>query len=213
MSKQAYSLWLVGGTALLVADTALQDQQYALDSVLFAQLRSDKLNGSRFADYARWYSGYRTALEQRGWTFTRSRSDYQRLQEDAPPTPAHLLTRNLQARHPNLSGYLQAAITKLFQEEVQQHLRVFTLAEPDNASGVVCELGILLQGASMDLCSLALGSDMCDGIDLRESVVTLGEYVTPSIRNDLHALIERKQQAGNIRNLGMLREEDGNGTT
>jgi hypothetical protein len=213
MSEETYSLWLVGGTALLVADTALQDQQYALDSVLFAQLRSDKLNGSRFANYARWYSGYRTALEQRGWTFTRSRSDYQRLQEGAPPTPADLLKRHLQARHPSLSGYLQAAITRLSQEEVQQQLRAFTLAEHEQGSGVVCELGVLLPGPSMDLCGLALGSDPSDGIDLRESVATLGEYVTQSIRQDLHALLERKQQAGNIRNLGTLKGEDGNGAT
>lgn len=213
MSEETYSLWLVGGTALLVADTALQDQQYALDSVLFAQLRSDKLNGSRFANYARWYSGYRSTLEQRGWTFTRSRSDYQRLQEGAPPTPAHLLKSHLQARHPNLSGYLQAAITRLSQEEVQQQLRAFTITEHEKANGVVCELGVLLPGPSMDLCGLALGSDLSDGIDLRESIATLGEYVTQSIRHDLHELLERKQQAGNIRNLGTLRREDDNGAT
>jgi len=213
MSEETYSLWLVGGTALLVADMELQDQQYALDSVLFAQLRSDKLNGSRFANYARWYSGYRTALEQRGWTFTCSRSDYQRLQEGAPPMQAHLLKRHLQARHPSLSGYLQAAITRLSQEEAQQQLRAFTLAEHEKATGIVCELGVLLPGPSMDLCGMALGSDLSDGIDLRESVATLGEYVTQSIRHDLHALLERKQQAGNIRNLGALEGEDGNGAT
>ena len=212
MSEETYSLWLVGGTALLVADTALQDQQYALDSVLFAQLRSDKLNGSRFANFARWYSGYRTALEQRGWTFTHSRSDYQRLQEGAPPTPIDLLKSHLQARHPSLCGYLQAAITRLSQE-VQQQMRAFTMGEHEKANGVVCELGVLLPGPSMDLCGLALGSDLSDGIDLRESVATLGEYVTQSIRHDLHALLERKQQAGNIRNLGTLKGEDGNGAT
>ena len=213
MSEETYSLWLVGGTGLLVADTALQDQQYALDSVLFAQLHSDKLNGSRFANFARWYSGYRTALEQRGWIFTRSRSDHQRLQEGAPPTLAHILKSHLQARHPSLSGYLQAAITRLSQEEVQQQLRAFTMAQPEKANGVVCELGVLLPGPSMDLCGLALGSELSDGIDLRESGATLGEYVAQSIREHLHEMLERKQQAGNIRNLGTLKWEDGNGAT
>lgn len=102
MSNETYSLWLVGGTALLVANAALPGQQYALDSLLFAQLRSDKLNGSRFSHYPRWYSGYRTAMEDRGWVFTRTSSDYQRLAEGDQLTPTLLLKEKLQARHPRL---------------------------------------------------------------------------------------------------------------
>lgn len=220
MSKDAYSLWLVGGTALLVAEAALPSRQYALDSLLFAQLRSDKLNGSRFADYARWYSGYREALEARGWVIPGSRSDYQPLQGSVPLTQR--LTDELQARHPGLSPYLQAAIARLSQKEVQQYLRPFTLDEHSQATHVVYELGVMLPGPSLDLCGLALttatpatqilpgavlASSPTDKVDLRTTLATLGEQLTEVDRESLHALLERKQYAERIRNLGVLSPE------
>ncbi|WP_085676815.1 MULTISPECIES: hypothetical protein [unclassified Pseudomonas] len=211
MTKETYSLWLVGGTALLVADTALPGQQYVLDSLLFAQLRADKLNGSRFSHYARWYSGYRSVMEARGWVFTRSGSDYQRLAEGAQLTPTLLLKEKLQARHPRLCGYLQAAIAKLSQDQVQQHLRPFTVAENEKACALVLELGVLLPDASMTLCGLAVDSEQADGVDLRESVVVLGDSVTQDVRQHLHALLEKKDKARHIRNLGPLIAEADHG--
>ncbi|WP_409260617.1 hypothetical protein [Pseudomonas putida] len=211
MTKETYSLWLVGGTALLVAETALPGQQYVLDSLLFAQLRSDKLNGSRFSDYAGWYSGYRAAMMDRGWVFTRSGSDYQRLAEGAQLTPGLLLKERLQALHPTLSGYLQAAIAKLSQEEVQQHLRPFTVAKTEKACALVLELGVLLPDAPMTLCGLAVDSGLADGVDLRESVVVLGDSVTQEVQQHLHALLEKKDSARDIRNLGPLIAEADHG--
>ena len=220
MSKDAYSLWLVGGTALLVAEAALPSRQYALDSLLFAQLRSDKLNGSRFADYARWYSGYREALEARGWVIPGSRSDYQPQQGNALLTQR--LTDDLQARHPSLAGYLQAAIVKLSQDELQPYLSPFTVVEQGQAAHVVYEVGVMLPDASLDLCGLALKSALpaaqihpctalspspSDKVDLRTTLATLGDHVAEADRQGLHALLEHKQYAGRIRNLGVLTPE------
>lgn len=205
MSKDSYSLWLAGGTALLVAQAALPQRQYALDSLLYAQLHSDKLNGSRFANYARWYSGYRTALEERGWVLTRSHSDYQ---ESAVALPLNLLRDRLQARHPDLSGYLQAAVTQLTQNPAQQCLNSFTVAK----SGVVHELGVLLPGPSIDLCGLAQDG-LAKGIDLRESVVTLSDYVSESDQRKLHAVLESSENGKHIRQLGLLDQEAGHGPT
>ncbi|SME95827.1 MULTISPECIES: hypothetical protein [unclassified Pseudomonas] len=226
MSKEGYSLWLVGGTALLMAETASPSWQYALDSLLFAQLRSDKLNGSRFANFTRWYSGYRTALEARGWIIPSSRSDYQPLKGNAPL--AQRLTDDLQARHPSLSGYVQAAIATLSRDDVQQYLQPFTLLEQDQATHAVYELGVMLPDASLDLCAMAFKSTLpaaqirpctvlspppSDKADLRTTLATLGEQLTEADRQGLHALLERKQYAGRIRNLGVLRLEDSHANT
>ncbi|MFT0520414.1 hypothetical protein [Pseudomonas faucium] len=206
MSKESYSLWLAGGTALLVAQAALPQRQYALDSLLYAQLHSDKLNGSRFANYARWYSGYRTALEERGWVLTRSHSDYQ---ESAVALPLNLLRDRLQARHPGLSGYLQAAVTQLSENPAQQCLSSFTEAK---SGGVVYELGVLLPGPSIDLYGLA-HDGLAKGIDLRESVVTLSDYVSEPDHRKLHAVLESSEHGKHIRQLGLLEQEASHGPT
>ena len=223
MSKEVYSLWLVGGTALLIAETAQPLRQYALDSILFAQLRSDKLNGSRFTHYGRWYSGYRTALEERGWVIVRSRSDHQHVQAEQSLVPVERLTDDLQARHPSLSGHLRAAIARLSQGAIQPHLQPFTLAQQDNVTHGVYELGVVLPDASMDVCGLAFKSSMplsqirpctplqllpTEGVDIRASVATLSEYLTVAHRQSLHDLLERTQHAGKIMDLGVLKPEE-----
>jgi hypothetical protein len=216
MSKEAYSLWLVGGTALLVDDdTAQPALQYALDSVLFAQLRADKLNGSRFARYRLWYSDYRKALEERGWIITLSHSDHLRMHDGTTRAPADGLIDYLQSRHPNLTGHLKAAINTLSHDEVQQYVQPFTQATQDKTTHVVQELGVLLPGAVLDLCGVAFKTPLPsgDGIDLRASVATLGDFVTEANRKDLHDLLERKQRAVHIRNLGLLTPENDHAST
>jgi hypothetical protein len=215
MSKEAYSLWLVGGTALLVEDTTQPALQYAFDSVLFAQLRADKLNGSRFARYGLWYSDYRKALEARGWIITLSHSDHLRMRDGGMRAPLDRVTDYLQARHPKLTGHLKAATNFLSQDEVQQYARPFTQATQDNTTHVVQELGVLLPGAVLDLCGLAFKTPLPsgDGIDLRASGAMLGDFVTEAIRKDLHDLLERKQRAVHIRNLGLLTPENDHAST
>lgn len=209
MSKGVYSLWLVGGTALLVDEAAQPTLQYALDSILFAQLRSDKLNGPRFARYGLWYSGYRTALEERGWVITFSHSDYPRMQGDVLRASADCLTGYLQGRHPSLSGHLQAAINALSQDEAQHAVRPFTQAMQGKTTAVVQELGVLLPGAVLDLCGVAFKTPQCstNAIDLRASGATLGEFVSDANRKELRDLLERTQNAAHIRNLGLLKPE------
>lgn len=215
MSKEAYSLWLVGGTALLVDDTAQPALQYALDSVLFAQLRADKLNGSRLARYGLWYSDYRKTLEERGWIITLSHSDHLRMQDGTTRAPSDCLTGYLQARHPKLASHLKAAIKTLSSDEVQQYVRPFTQATQDKTIHVVQELGVLLPGAVLDLCGVAFKTPLAsgDGIDLRASGAMLGEFVTEANRQDLHDLLERKQRAIHIRNLGLLTPESDHAST
>lgn len=227
MSKEDYSLWLVGGTALLVADAAQPLKQYALDSILFAQLRSDKLNGSRFTHYGRWYSGYRTALEERGWVIVRSRSDHQQAQVGQSLVPVQRLSDDLQARHPSLSGHLRAAVTLLSQVVIQKHLQPFTLAEQDKTTQCAYELGVMLPDASLDMCGLAFKSALpasqirpdtrlqptpAEGIDLRGSAGTLSEYLTVAHRQGLHDLLERTQHVGKNIDLGVLKPEGGDAT-
>lgn len=99
---------------------------------------------------------------------------------------------------------MQAAIAKLAQDDIQQHLRPFAVDENDNACGLVLELGVLLPDASITLCGLAIDSELADGVDLRESVMALGDSVTQDLRQDLHALLEKTDHARHIRNLGPL---------
>nr|WP_225779387.1 hypothetical protein [Pseudomonas sp. Marseille-Q3773] len=222
MSKEDYSLWLVGGTALLVAEAAQGLRQYVLDSILFAQLRADKVSGSRFTHYGRWYSEYRTALEERGWVILRSSSDHQRMQPGHLLVPAERLTDDLLARYPRLSGHLRAAITLLSQGEPQQHLQPFTLAEHDQTTHCVYELGVVLPDGSLDVCGLAFKSSLpvsqvhpctrlepsaTEGIDLRISAATLSEHLSGAHFQELHDLLERTQHDGKIRNLGVLKPE------
>lgn len=227
MSKEGYSLWLVGGTALLVADAAQPLRQYALDTILFAQLRSDKLNGSRFTHYGRWYSGYRTALEERGWVIVRSRSDHQQAQVGQSLVPVQRLCDDLQARHPSLAGHLRAAMTQLSQGAIQQHLQPFTLSEKDKTTHGVYELGVMLPDGALDVCGLAFKTALpasqirpetrlqplpAEGIDLRASIATLSEYLTVAHRQGLHDLLERTQHAGKITDLGVLKPEGDDAT-
>ncbi|MDF0733770.1 hypothetical protein P0Y43_24125 [Pseudomonas entomophila] len=216
MSEQAYSLWLVGGTALLVEQPPSPLQRYVLESVLYAQLRADKQSGPRFTHYDRWYNDYRAALEARGWVVTRSHSDYRPRTDDRPLAIAPYLCERLQTRHPRLAAPLQAAVSRLLQADAQAQLRPSSVA----GTQVVYELGVILPGPSLELYSLAfdggsasvpidLGATVAasatrDGIDLRESQATMTELLSEANRQDLHALIERKQLAGHIKDLGFI---------
>ncbi|CAM3861178.1 hypothetical protein CCOS865_05068 [Pseudomonas reidholzensis] len=201
MKTADWSLWLVGGAALLVANEVAGPRQYVLDSILYAQLRAVKRVGPRFPNYGRWYSEYRRALEERGWIVTRSNSDHEARSEGRPPTPEFTSHSGLLARHPALSGLLGAASARLMLEDAQQHLRSFNLAGIDQASVAVHELGVVLPDCSLALSGLACSED---GIDLRESDAVLSEHLTEAVQQQVHGLLESKHLAVHIRSLGGL---------
>lgn len=199
MTLNGYSLWLAGTTALVVPDPFTDTQRFALESVLFAQLRADRSSGSRHADYSRWYSQYREALEARGWVVTYSKSDHQQLAGDDARSPLQRLVCRLEVVHPSFAGVLQAAVARLAQQAP-------VLAASGAELGAVDELGIMLPGPALYLCGQHEVSDVpaSPSVDFRESGAELSALVTPEHYRSLHEVIITRQHAAKILNLGAL---------
>ncbi|TLP55400.1 MULTISPECIES: hypothetical protein [Pseudomonas] len=196
MKNDVPSLYLAGGTALLVTPAAAASQDYVLDSVLYAQLVADKHEGSRFDDYARWYRAYRTALERCGWIVATSTADYQR---EAPPSPVRSIAERLKTLHPQLADALEPVVCRLATCDALQHLRPFTHAQVDSTASVH-ELGIVLAGPTLVLSSLACG----DGADIRHTTATPDELVPLSYRFKLHRRLGETGNAQSITDLGAV---------
>lgn len=69
----------------------------------------------------------------------------------------------------------------------------------------------MLPDASMTLCGLAVDSELPDGMELRESAVVQGDLVTEDLRQGLRALLEKRDYARHISNLGLLKAETDHG--
>mgnify|MGYP004727278821 CR=1 FL=1 len=73
MDVDGYTLWITGGSLVLIAPQVSElERREALGSLRHAQLLADGVMASRFDQHRRWYRAYRNALGRRGWRVTHS---------------------------------------------------------------------------------------------------------------------------------------------
>ena len=161
MDRAVEQLMLIGGTALLYAPGAVEEQrQAAFDSILYAQLVANRNAGPRFDDYDGWYTAYRDAYRQLGWIRLTSTHDLKQLGQPVrsaqiQPLEAWLKMRSI--RHEAVLAAVKAGLDR--SAEGFRRLQTFSVHEQAQRSKVVIELGILKPGPVLDLCSISLQID------------------------------------------------------
>ncbi|MHC6227622.1 hypothetical protein ACYU03_23135 [Pseudomonas sp. X10] len=212
MNNHGYTLWLDGGIALLMADTVSADQRQAvLDTLLYAQLLADKRSASRFGNYQSWYREYRMALSARGWIMTQIYHDTQSAGDCSVLVPAQPLQLWLATRQADADDNVARALHALGHDLVaSKALRDFTLREDERGTYLTLEVGLVLPGPVVHLCSISAyttvaadqaafdkpldGKSLLGDIRLKGLSATLDmELFTPH-RTELRRLVERKQQ-------------------
>lgn len=153
-----YSVWMDGGTLLLVAaEVPLVQRQAVLDSLLYAQLVANKSAGSRFTHYPQWHKCYRQTLSSRGWVITqlytenKPSSDYSCL---APIQPLQLW---LETRYSDANSIVEQGIKRLAGSQTSlECFRQFTIAGDKKGTCATLEVGLVHPGPVISLCSIAL---------------------------------------------------------
>lgn len=158
MDRADEQLMLIGGTALLYAPGAVDEQrQAAFDSILYAQLVANKNAGSRFDDYDNWYATYRDVYRQLGWIKLASTHDLKQLGQPVRSTQIQPLEAWLKMRsisHEAVLASVKAGLSR--SVEGFRHLLTFSSRDVAQRSKVVVELGILKPGPALDLCSISM---------------------------------------------------------
>lgn len=151
LDRQTYSLWLVGATAMLVDDrTTPQQRQDVFDSVLYAQLRSDKTSDTRLSNYPAWNDTFREALVARAWAPIHRAGRYLLKGELAGQLPLQWLADQLRAQCPELSEALVDGV-------MQQALDLVVHDFQDLAGRyAVYHVGALRPGRQLLLCGLRI---------------------------------------------------------
>ena len=161
MDMQTYTLWLLGTTALLVDDrTSAAQRQDVFDSVLYAQLQTEKHADTHCSNYPAWSGFYRDALASRGWAAVLRNGQYLYEGQLADTTPLQWLAGHLQAKYLQAPEALAAAVKML---EQQTSLPFDNPVEGAENRYAVYELGFLHPGPELLLCGL--------GMELRPSTV------------------------------------------
>lgn len=212
MKQDAYALWLDGGSLLLVADAVPAEQRQAvLDSLLYAQLVADKQQGSRFTRFKEWYGEYRQMLPRFGWTLTQFFHDNRPARDCTLLVPAQPLQLWLATRQANADTLLAKGLERLQQNaEASASLRSFACAAGESGTQVTLEVGLVLPGPMIHVCSVSVGSslalahiefdkplgEMLSG-DLQvrgfSAFLDMARFATHAV--NLRALIEKKQQS------------------
>ncbi len=217
MDKAVEQLMLIGGTALLYAPGAVEEQrQAAFDSILYAQLVANRNAGSRFDDYENWYATYRDVYRQLGWIKLASTHDLKQLGQPVrsaqiQPLEAWLKMRSI--RYEEVLASVKAGLSK--SVEGFRHLLKFSSHGMAQRSKLVVELGILKPGPALDLCSISMQIDQSTlniSLDtfLREQVLKGdAEFNGVSLaldngrfqrqRHELQALMKTKDEQGDYR--------------
>ncbi|WP_336332901.1 hypothetical protein [Pseudomonas putida] len=217
MDGAVEQLMLIGGTALLYAPGAVEEQrQAAFDSILYAQLVANKNAGARFDDYEGWYTAYRDAYRQLGWIKLASTHDLKQLGQpvrSAQIQPLEAWLRMRSIRHEAVLAAVKAGLGR--SAEGFRHLQKFSVHNQAQRSKLVIELGILKPGPALDLCSISLQIDKpLSGISLDmllHEQVLQGEAEFNGVslaldngrfqrqRDELQALMKTKDARGDYR--------------
>lgn len=161
MKKDAYSLWLVGGSLLLVAASVPSAQRQAvLDCVLYGQLLADKKSGPRFEQYQQWYEEYRQALSLRGWIVKQRFYDTKPAADCSLLIPAQPLQLWLADRQADADDYIASALATLQKNaDASRAFNEFVRLRTNNQTQLVLEIGLVLPGPVLHVSSISVALD------------------------------------------------------
>lgn len=161
MDVEGYTMWISGGSLVLVAPRVADlECRNALASLRHAQSLADALMGPRFDGHRQWYRAYRNALGQRGWRVTYSCQSIESAGYRTLLAPTQPLLLWLVSQHPELGDVLELGVDALSLDaqglrQLSQHA-LQVLAGPAGGTRIVLELGVLRPGSQLSLCSVAL---------------------------------------------------------
>lgn len=209
MAIQTYSLWRVGCQAMLVDDrTPAAQRQDVFDSVLYAQLQTDK-EFSRLDVYPDWSRRYFDALSSRGWALLSRKGKAFDLGVAADHMPLQWLAGYLSEQCPDATQALQAAVVQLQRQiagtpnDKATRYAVYELAvvRPDHEV-LACGLGILDRRPAVATSSAGAPPDS-DHLSAWRGVLDEDDY--EYMRDTLHTSLARHQGAHDlIKHLGAL---------
>lgn len=212
MKTDDYSVWVAGGTLLLIAPNVPASQRQAvLDSLLYTQLVANKAEGSRFTCYPQWYGRYRRALSERGWILTQLFQDSQTAKDTAMLAPIQPLSLWLATRCEGATSIIDQSLDILVKTPTgADSFRRFTCEGDVRGARVALEIGLVRPGPVIDLCSVAFQtSQPLEQVTIEHPLsadTLLGELFVKGLsahldgelfephRVELRKLIERKQQ-------------------
>jgi len=212
METDDYSVWTAGGTLLLIAAGVTPAQRQAvLDSLLYCQLRANKVVGSRFLDYPPWYGRYRKELSERGWIITQFFHDTQSAGACSLLAPIQPLRLWLDSQFPSADNVIEQGLVRLNRAQNSlDGFRGFTFEGSQCGTRLALEIGLVHPGPVINLCSIALHtSEAAERVNIEGPLLARalqGEVVVKGLsaqldverfelqRAQLRTLIEHKQQ-------------------
>lgn len=182
MDVDGYTVWVVGGSLLVVAAQVPERQRQQAFAALFrAQQQADDSAGSRFEGGRLWFGAYRRALSHQGWSVSHSSQSVER-GECRSLSPLQPLLLWLSCVHPEQADILERCVAALSPDQKALGQLSRQAARVTGSRGrLVVELGLLQPGPALSLCHIAL--------ELSESLAPGWLFsVLPgaSIRGDVH---------------------------
>ncbi|MFW3897022.1 hypothetical protein [Pseudomonas bharatica] len=158
MDVDGYTMWITGGSLVLVAPQVSElERNHALGSLHHAQLLADGVMASRFDQYRRWYRAYRNAFGRRGWRVTHSCQSVETAGGRTLLSPTQPLLLWLGSQHSELGELLELGIDSLLLNPPGlTQLSRSALQARGGITRLVLELGVLSPGSQLSLCSIAL---------------------------------------------------------
>lgn len=183
MDVDGYTMWVVGGSLLVVAPQVTDKQrEHVLGSLRKAQHCADDEACSRFQGQRLWGRAYRRALGDQGWNLVHSCQSVERAERRSLLAPLQPLQLWLSAMHPQQAEVLERCVASLNPAQAGlRQLSQQTLQVSADGARLVVELGLLLPGAALSLCSLALEAVRCPDPDW-----LLAAFPGPLLRGDVH---------------------------
>lgn len=212
METDDYSVWTAGGTLLLISPKVSPDQRRAvLDTLLYSQLRANKVAGSRFTDYSPWYGCYRKELSNRGWVITQFFHDTQSASSCSLLAPIQPLRLWLDSQDETADSIIEQGLSTLKGKQGSlDEFRRFIFEGAECGTRVAFEIGLVHPGPVVSLCSIAVHtSEPLEQVSIEGALLATrlqGEVVVKGLlaqlddqqfepqRTQLRTLIERKQQ-------------------
>lgn len=183
MDVDGYTMWVVGCSLLVVAPQVTDGQRrQVLASLSNAQRCAadavdSPLQGQRCRDRA-----YRRALVEQGWSVVHSCQSVDRAERRGVLAPLQPLLLWLSALHPPQAEILERCVSAL--SPAQQGLRQLSqhaLHPSNDGTRLVVELGLVLPGGGLSLCSITLETSRCP-----DPGWLLVPFPGPLLRGDIH---------------------------
>ncbi|MHA6197553.1 hypothetical protein ACX3YG_24670 [Pseudomonas wadenswilerensis] len=167
MDVDGYTIWITGGSLVLVAPRVSElECRNALASLRHAQSLADALMVSRFEQHRRWHRAYRRALGRRGWRVSHSCQSVETAGTRSLLAPTQPLLLWLGSQHRELGDMLELGIDTLACHRAGlEQLSRGALRVVGGITQIVLELGVLRPGSQLSLCSVALETSAAPGTD------------------------------------------------